>query len=71
MSKFTAGEKVKIKLDSYDEIFRPSLKSGMVGEIVEQDTFSVDNPDTDVMYVVKVGDTTHAFFEDQLEKADN
>lgn len=65
MAKFNIGDKVVINnLDDYDKAFRPKLKDGMSGEIIETDNFGED------LYVVKIGDDKYAVFEDQL-KADN
>lgn len=65
MAKFNVGDKVVINnLDDYDKAFRPKLKDGMSGEIIETDNFGED------LYVVKIGDEQYAVFEDQL-KAEN
>ena len=63
MAKYNIGDKVKVaNLDEYDKAFRPQLKNGTVGEIVEIDAFDND------LYRIKVGDTTYAVFDDQLVK---
>lgn len=65
MAKYNIGDKVVINnLDDYDKAFRPKLKDGMSGEIIETDNFGED------LYVVKIGDEQYAVFEDQL-KAEN
>lgn len=66
MAKYNIGDKVKIaSLDEYDKAFRPEIKEGMVGEVVEVDAF--DNN----LYRIKIGENTFAAFDDQLNKFDD
>ena len=66
MAKYNIGDKVVINnLDDYDKAFRPKLKDGMSGEIIETDNFGED------LYVVKIGGEQYAVFEDQLKAEDD
>ena len=67
--KYQVGDKVVLSLDAYDKAFRPKLRDGMAGEIVEKDSFNAD--DGDNLYYVKIEDETYAVFESQLTRPEN